>query len=62
MIAGSASFTKTPCTNAGACSVKVPSSATGRHTGQPWVRPIARSSGPKAGAMWTIPVPSSSET
>ena len=62
MIAGSASLTKSPRTNAGACSVKVPSSATGRQTCHPCARPTARSSGPKAGAMWTIPVPSSIET
>ncbi len=59
---GSASLTKRPRTNAGASSVNVPSSATGFQTGQPWARPMARSSGPKAGARWTTPVPSSSET
>ena len=61
-IAGSASFTNRPRTNAGASSVNVPSSATGRHTGQPCARPTARSSGPNAGARCTMPVPSSIET
>ena len=58
MMRRSASFTNRPVYS-GTVWSKAPSTSTGLRTGRPSTRPTAASSSPKAGAMWTIPEPSS---
>src|SRR5665647_3232055 len=57
MMAGSASLTKTPAHGV-TSATKRPSRSTAFTTGRSFSRPTRMSSSPKAGAMWTIPVPS----
>ncbi len=61
MISGSASLTKRPV-HCGTRWSKAASASTGLRTGRPSTRDTAASSSPKAGAMWTMPEPSSTAT
>ncbi len=61
MIWSAASTVESPCSQPYA-SKNRPASSTGISTGKSWIWPSSKSSCPAPGAMWTIPVPSSSET
>ena len=58
MIGRSASLNQSP-ERSPKSSMKRPSAVTGLRTGRPCFWPVAKSSMPKAGAVWTMPVPSS---
>ena len=61
MMPASASLTNTPAQGV-TSAVKRASSSTGMITGRSLAWPTIMSSAPKAGAMWTMPVPSSVAT
>ena len=58
MMGRSASLNQRP-PQTGKSVAKVPSGSTGLSIGMPSRWPVAWSSAPKAGAVWTMPVPSS---
>ena len=61
MITSAASSEASPSAGPNPGSIR-PDSSIGTSTSSPWTRERSKSSAPAPGAMWTIPVPSSSTT